>query len=159
MPKTMSFRITGLDPSNFEYLHHCTEDELRAHGARRVVADTCPGFPDRVALRDAEPGEALWLVNHVHQNAETPFKASHAVYVLTSAKERYDRVDEVPTVLRSRVISLRAFDDEGMMVNADLRDGANVEEGIHDLLADPRAAYLHLHYAKFGCYACRVDRA
>ena len=27
------------------------------------------------------------------------------------------------------------------------------------LLADPGAAYLHLHYAAPGCYAARVERA
>jgi len=26
-------------------------------------------------------------------------------------------------------------------------------------LADPRAAYLHVHFAAPGCYAARIDRA
>jgi hypothetical protein len=155
----MSFRITGLDFAEFQHLVGLTDAELRAHGARRVVADACPGYPDRIELRDARPGERLILVNHVHQPADSPYRASHAVYVLEHPGARFDRVDDVPAVLRLRTISLRAFDDAGMIVGAELCDGDVVEIGIERLLDDARVAYVHLHYAKFGCFACRADRA
>jgi len=154
----MSYRITGLDFADFQHLVGLTDDELRAHGARRVVADACPGYPDRIELRDARPGERLILVNHLHQPADSPYRASHAVYVLEQPGPRYDRVGEVPELLRHRMISLRAFDGAGMIVGAELCPGTVVEDAIDQLLADARAAYLHLHYAKFGCFACRVDR-
>jgi hypothetical protein len=46
-----------------------------------------------------------------------------------------------------------------MLVAADLVDGQALEEMIARLFADPRAAYLHVHFAKPGCYAARVARA
>ena len=46
-----------------------------------------------------------------------------------------------------------------MMVGTDLVDGRELEGAIGRLLADPRAAYLQLHYAKPGCYAARVTRS
>jgi hypothetical protein len=30
---------------------------------------------------------------------------------------------------------------------------------IEKLLANPRAAYLHVHFAAPGCYAARIERA
>lgn len=154
----MSFRITGLDTSVFQPLVGLPDDALRARNAVRVVADRSPGYPDRIELRDALPGEPLLLVNYTHQPASSPYRASHAVFVLEYPRQGYDRVDEVPDVLRSRAISLRAFDDAGMIVGAELCSGVELERSIGALFADPRAAYIHLHYAKYGCYACRVDR-
>ena len=45
------------------------------------------------------------------------------------------------------------------MVGNELIAGREVETAIEKLFADPRAAYLHLHYAAPGCYAALVDRA
>lgn len=153
----MSFRIRGLDFEPFRPLVGLTDEQLRANGARRVLADHSPGYPDRVELGDAKPGERLLLLNYVHQTADSPYRASHAVYVLENADQTYDKIDEVPEVLRSRMISLRSFDDEGMIVAAELCPGIDLEESIAKLMRKCGGTYLHLHYAKFGCFACRVD--
>ena len=155
----MSFRITGLDPAPFRHLYGLTDDELAAHGARRTIANAKPGFPDRVELRDAEPGERLLLLNYTHQPADTPYRASHAIFVREGAEQAYDAVDEVPKALRLRPISLRAFDGHGEMVDADLVDGRVLEAVIERLLDNPKVRYLQAHYAKRGCYAARIERA
>ena len=155
----MSFRITGLSPAPFRHLYGLSDADLAAHGARRYVADSKPGFPDRVEVRDAEPGEALLLVNHTHQPADTPYRSSHAIFVLEGAETPYDRTGEVPEVLRVRPISLRAFDAGHMIVDAGLADGDGVEALIRRYLARPDTAYLHAHYATRGCYAARITRA
>lgn len=153
----MAFRITGLSVEPFRALFSLSDEELAARGARRVIADE--GCPDRIELRDADPGETLLLVNYTHQPARTPYHASHAIFVSQSARQTYDRVGEVPQVLRSRLISLRAFDGDDMMVDADVVDGKEMEGAIERLFASPEVAYLQAHYAKRGCYAARVDRA
>jgi hypothetical protein len=155
----MSFRITGLSPEPFQSLFGLSDEELAAHGARRVVADAKPGFPDRVALSDAEPGERLLLVNYMHQPANNPYRASHAIFVRENAREAYDRIDDVPEALRSRLISLRAFDADDMMVDADAVDGRELDVAIERMFASPGVAYLQAHYAKRGCYAARIERA
>ena len=118
-----------------------------------------PGFPDRIELRDLEPGETALLLNFVHQPADTPYRASHAIFVREGAEERFEVVDSIPEVIRLRQISLRAFDEQGEMVDADLVDGREIEPLIDRLLAAPEIAYLHAHYAKRGCYAARIERA
>lgn len=155
----MNYRITGLSPEPFRHLYGLSDAELAAHGARRHVADSKPGFPDRVEVRDAEPSERLLLVNFAHQPADTPYRSSHAIFVLEGAEATYDRVNEVPEVLRVRQISLRAFDAGHMMVDAALVNGEALPEVIERFLADPAVGYLQAHYATRGCYAARVVRA
>jgi hypothetical protein len=154
----MSFRITGLSPEPFRPLFGLADEQLAAQGIKRYVADSKPGFPDRIELRDAEPGESLLLLNYTHQPANTPYRASHAIFVLENAKEGYDRIDTVPDALRVRTLSLRAFDEEGLIVDADLVEGRHVEGLIERFFAHPKVAYIQAHYAKYGCYAGRIDR-
>ena len=124
-----------------------------------MIADTSPGYPDRVSLRDAEVGEAVILLNHEHQPAATPFRASHAIFVIEGAVERFDRIDELPPVMVRRTMSLRAFDTDGMMTDGALASGTDLEPLIARMLSDLATAYLHAHYAARGCYAARIDRA
>jgi hypothetical protein len=155
----MSFRITGLDPAPFRPLYGLSEADLAARGVIRTVADASPGYPDRVTLTDAAPGETLLLLNYTHQSADTPYRASHAIFVLEGAKEAYDAVDRVPEPLRIRPLSLRAFDGGHLMIDADLVEGAALEGAIDRLLANHDVSYIHAHYARRGCYAARITRA
>jgi len=98
------------------------------------------------------------LLNYTHQPADNPYRASHAIFVLEGAGEAYDRVDEIPEVMRIRPISLRAFDADDLMVDGDVVEGTRIERLIERFLADSRVAYLHAHYARRGCYAARIDR-
>lgn len=154
----MSFRIIGLDPAEFSALFDLSDEELAARSVVRVVADAMPGFPCRVTLRDAEPGQTLLLLNYEHQPAPTPYRSAHAIFV-TQHAQRFEQASHVPQALRVRPLSVRAFDAHGMMLDADLVDGADLERVIERFFEDGRAEYLHVHYAKRGCYAARVERA
>lgn len=155
----MAFRITGLSPEPFRHLFGLPDDDLARLGVRRCVVDQFPGYPDRIEMRDAAPGETVLLLNHVSQPADTPYRASHAIFIREGATRAYEAVDEVPAVLRTRLLSLRAFDDEGMMRDADVVEGSGIEAVIERLFADPAVSYIHVHNAKRGCYAGRIDRA
>jgi hypothetical protein len=155
----MSFRITGLEPQPFAPLFGLSDEALATQIARRVLVERERSAPCRVTLEDAHPGEHVLLVNYEHQPAPTPFRASHAIFVREGARERFDRIDEVPSALRGRTLSLRAFDAEGMMIDASLTDGGEVEGALEGFFANPDVRYVHLHYATRGCYAARADRA
>jgi Protein of unknown function (DUF1203) len=154
----MSFRITGLPAEKFAHLFALSDAELGARGALRRVSDAKPGYPCRISLTDAEPGQEVILTHFEHQPANTPYRASHAIYV-RKGEQTYDAVDQVPEQLRLRLLSVRAFDGKGMMVDADVTDGKELERVIERLLGNGRTDYLHVHYAKHGCYAARIDRA
>ncbi len=152
----MSFRITGLPAEKFQPLFAMSDAELKRQGALRLKADG-PGYPCRVSLTDAAPGDDLILLHYEHQDADTPFRASHAIYV-RPGEQRYESVAEVPLQLRKRLLSIRAYDQNGMMLEADVADGTAVEPVIARMFGNDKVVYLHLHYARQGCYAARVDR-
>ena len=154
----MSFRVTGLPSASFQHLFGLSNNDLAALRVQRHVADTKPSFPDRIELRDALPGESVLLVNHTHQPADNAYRASHAIFVLEGAVSTYDRIDEIPQAMRLRTLSLRAFDRNDMMIDADLVDGREIEGLIGRLFSAPDVAYIQAHYARRGCYAARIDR-
>jgi hypothetical protein len=155
----MDYRITGLPASDFAHLAGMDESQLRDLGIQRMRIDAPYSAPDRISLRDAEPGETVLLLNYEHQAAASPYRSRHAIYIIEGEKRRFDAVNVVPDVMRRRLLSLRAFDNDGMMIDADVVEGAEVEPLIERLLADARTAYVHAHYARRGCFAARIERA
>jgi Protein of unknown function (DUF1203) len=153
----MAFKVSGLSPASFEHLVGQTDDALAALGAQRIIAHG-RGFPDRIEMRDAEPGEAVLLVNYIHQPADTPFRASHAVYVLENATAPAVFEDALPPALARRLLSLRAFDADHMMIDAEVVEGAEATGEIERMLANAAVAYIHAHYARQGCYAGLIER-
>jgi len=155
----MSFRITGLPAERFAHLFGLSDAELAALGAVRRIADgRIPGYPCRISLTDSREGDELLLVNYEHHGVGSPYRMRFAIFV-RNGEETFDEVDQVPEQLRLRVLAVRAFDSDAMMVGYELVDGRELEAAIERLFMDPRAAYLHIHFAAPGCYAARVDRA
>lgn len=155
----MDFQINALPLASFRPLFSLSDAELSGRNMRRVIADGRPAYPCRVSLQDAGEDERLLLLPHAHHVVDTPYRAYGPIYVREAAQQAELAVNEVPDLLRTRMLSLRAYGREGMMVSADVLPGTEVEQGIEQLLETPRTAYLHIHYAKPGCYACRVERA
>jgi hypothetical protein len=146
----MSFRITGLPAEQFAPLFAMSDDELaRQSAVRRIADDRNPGYPCRVSLTDSQPGDELILVNYEHHLVSSPYRMRFAIYV-RRGEETFDAIDEVPEQLRLRTLAVRSFDDNAMMVGWELVDGRELEGAIERLLADPAAAYLHIHYAAPG---------
>jgi len=154
-----TFRIVSLPLTEFQSFFMLNDDELAQKGARRLVVDAKPGFPCRVSLEDAELGEKIILVPFVHHDVDSPYHASGPIFVRENAKEARLAPGEVPEVVSSRTISLRAYDDAGMMLNGEVVPGSELKSRINRLFTNPKVSYLHLHNAGAGCYSCRVERA
>ncbi|WP_308915018.1 DUF1203 domain-containing protein [Jannaschia sp. LMIT008] len=155
----MTFRIEALSPEPFAHLFLCDDDTLRRHRARRMVVDANPGTPCRVSLEDAQVGETVVLVNHTHLTPGSPYHGTHAIFVREGVAQAHPAPGVVPDVIRSRLISLRAFDADGMMTSADVADGDGVAERLDATFADPSVVHVDLHNAKPGCFAARAVRA
>ena len=154
----MSFRVSGLSTAPFRHLYGLSEEKLAEHGVKRLVADES-GFPDRIEMRDGQPGETFFLLNHVCQPADSPYRATHAIFVREGAEQTYDQTDEVPEAMRKRLLSLRAYDEAGMMLDAEIIDGCDVEPVIEKLFNNEHVSYIQAHNAIRGCYSGRIDRA
>ena len=151
-----SFRIRGLPANDFSDLFQLSDAELARRNARRTVA-LGSGYPCRVSLTDATPGDTVILVNYEHHRTDLPYRSNFAVYV-REGEQRFDGVEEVPEQLRRRSLALRGYDASGMLLNADIVDGKQLEAGIAAMFADVNVAYIHAHFAKPGCYAALIER-
>ena len=65
----------------------------------------------------------------------------------------------MPPALALRTLSVRAFDACDELIDGDLVEGADLPALVNRLFANQNAAYLHAHYARYGCFAVRIDRA
>ena len=155
----MTYRISGLDPAPFAHLFGLSDEALAVHGAVRMTATGQPGFPCRVQLDDAKAGETLLLVNHVSHDGNNPYRASHAIFISENPKERASYRDEIPPALDRRILSLRGFDDRGMMVEAILAQPGEADPAVRGMLDNPAVDHIDAHTAIRGCFMARVERA
>lgn len=155
----MPFRIRGLDPAPFQSLFGLSDDDLAAQGVFRHWVDANPGFPDRITMSDLQVGDTALLLNYEHLPVISPYRSRHAIYVKEGASAAYDAMDEVPEVMSRRVISLRAIDRRGHIIDAGLAQGTEIAPLIHTFFDTPEVDYIHAHYAQRGCFAGRIDRS
>jgi hypothetical protein len=154
-----NFIISGLPMEAFVPLFKLTDEELKSHNAKRCIADSKPGFPCRVSLIDAEPGETVLLLPYMHHNIDGPYQSSGPIYVRENAKPVNLDVNELPEVVKNRLMSVRAYSKDSLMLASAVVEGPNLVAQIAEFFANDAVAYLHLHNAKPGCFSCRVDRA
>ncbi len=156
----MTYRLLGLDPSPYASLAGLDDAALLAAGARRAIADENPGYPCRDGLDEAAIGERLLLVNYVHMDvARSPYRAAGPVFVREGARTRTVLEDAWPDYLARRPLSLRAYDAEGLIVEADVVDGRAGEALAKAYLARPDVAWIDAHFARRGCWAARIERS
>ena len=107
----MSFRIKGLPAEDFQHLFALSDEELAKQNAvRRITDGRKPGYPCRVGLEDSNPGDELLLVNYEHLAVDSPYRMRFAVYV-RKGDATYDKINQVPEQLRTRMLAVRAFDN------------------------------------------------
>jgi hypothetical protein len=155
----MTYRIEGLDPSLFAPLWGQDAAALAASRACRYRVDAVPGFPCRITLDDAPMGARVLLVSHSHLDTASPYAQSGPVFVTEGETRRAVYRNEVPPALVRRLLSVRAFDARGMMVDAEVLDGGQLDSWIRTAFADPATAFLQAHNARRGCFAATIARA
>ena len=158
---TYPFRVSGISVDVIDQYRYLSDQELQKQRVVRLIADDKPGFPCRVSLADAEMGESVLLLNFEHLSGLSPYRSVGPIFVRESATETYSKTNEIPEVLRvpGRLLSVRAYDDKDMLVGADVINGGDIEQSIQRFYGDAQVAYIHVHNARPGCYACRIDRA
>lgn len=154
----MDYVVSGLALQHFQPLFGLDDGALRTHGATRMAVDAHPGFPCRVTLEDAQPGVSVLLLSWRHLDADSPYRADGPIFVRESATASARVRNAIPEQQRSRLLSVRAYDSRGWMHAADVFEGVDLDARIDGFFADPRIETLHVHNARRGCYACRIDR-
>ena len=155
MPK---FQLIGLDHTQFAPLFDHADAELRSQGIVRTRVTTRPGYPCRISLQDAAVGEAVLLLSYRHHRVDSPYRSRGPIYIRKGVSQAVLSPNEVPDCVASRLISLRAYDRQNMMVAADVCPGTGVAAQLSRLFDAPTVAYIHLHNAAQGCFSCLANR-
>jgi hypothetical protein len=153
-----SFQLVGLPAAPFTAFFSLSEAELSEMHAQRVVAASKPGYPCRVSLEDAEIGDELLLLPYTHQPAASPYRASGPIFVRKGARQAVVEPGVLPAYVTRRLMSVRAYDAQGWMIDATVCPGAETAAAIERLFEDAGVAYIHLHNANRGCFSCAVQR-
>ncbi|MEQ8743340.1 DUF1203 domain-containing protein [Parasphingorhabdus sp.] len=147
----MVYQITGISPDQLENI-------TNAPGTVRVTASNKPGFPCRVSLEDAEPGEELLLFNYLSHDVESPYRNSYAIYARIEAKAAARYTDAIPPIFVGRPSGMRAFGKDAMLKTARLSMPGDADATIRQLFELDEVAYIDVHNAAHGCFAARVER-
>jgi Protein of unknown function (DUF1203) len=155
----MSFRIFGLQSEQYEHLVGKNDAVLAQYGAERHNVTQPNSAPCRVILDDAKVGETVILVSHPHQEASTPYRQNGPIFVSESAQAHWDKIDEVPPALARRTLSVRGYDVQGNIIEADVVEGALLPDLLTEFFEKPLVAEVHIHFARRGCFAAKAVRA
>lgn len=155
----MTYVIQALAADQFAHLFSMSTAELASHQALRCEVTDKPGFPCRVSLADANIGEEVILLHYTHQPEDTPYHASHAIYVRDGVQTAQPDPGTIPDMLKKRLVSVRGFTSTHMMKAADVVDGADLDSTLNTIFDDPDITYIHVHNAKTGCYLAKAERA
>ena len=155
----MSFQIHALSPESFAKYFDYSAEQLAASGAQLHTVTEYPGTPCRVSLADAHVGETVVLLNYEHQPQNTPYRATHAIFIRKGVQQAMPVIGTVPDVLASRLLSIRGFDATHNMRVADVVDGTALGAALDEMFADSKIDYIHVHNAKQGCFAACVTRS
>lgn len=134
--------------------------EIDTSAAVRVPVDAPNSAPCRRCLTDIEVGDTALLVSYdpFDPGVDTPYRTASPVFVHERRCTPYAGGD-VPEQQRRRLLSVRSFDPAGIMLDAEVVEGSRLETTLDRQFANERAAFVHVHNAKPGCFAVRVDRA
>ncbi len=135
-------------------------DRLRASGGEVYIADSEPGYPCRQCLRDAEIGDELILVSYDPFTAESPYRSASPIFLHRFAcpSVRESNEQSLPLQLTRRQLSVRSFNKEEMMIDAEVIDGSHLADTLGKFFGDDEAELVRIHNAGRGCWATDVGR-
>jgi hypothetical protein len=154
-----NFQIKSLKAAEFSNLFELDQSGLQRIGALKMTVDKKPGFPCRVSLEDAEIGEEVMLLPYQHHKTQTPYQSTGPVFVRKNAETARLKINEIPQMLQHRLLSLRAYDRNGMMKESSVAEGHTLKDALEKIFTNQDISYIHIHNAKAGCYNCEVVKS
>ena len=153
-----NFQIKSLQDTEFSNLFKLDDRELEKIGAIKMTVDKKPGFPCRVSLQDAEIGEEVILLPYQHHQTNSPYQSAGPIFIRKNAITAKLDINEIPKMLDHRLLSIRAYDKNGMMKEAFVSEGKSLNDVLIKTFTNVEINYVHIHNAKQGCYNCKVER-
>lgn len=153
-----NFQINPISGAEFQLFFNLSEKELAKSGIVKMIVDEYPGFPCRVTLEDAKIGEEVILFPFEHHSTDSPYQASGPIFIRKNVVPVELAVNEIPPILKHRFLSLRGYDQTGIMKAAVTTWGKDLANEIGKIFDDNRIEYIHVHNANPGCFNCEIRR-
>ena len=150
-----ALRFTALDPDLLE------QARAAAGADGRAVAQAADGelYPVRCCLRRVRGDEGVVLLSARPRTADSPYAAAGPVYLHADRCDGFHDHGSLPPMLHGSTLSLRGYDAGHMITGTAVVTSDHLEAAALELLQAPGVAYVFVHYAGPGCYACRVELA
>ncbi len=152
-----NFKISAIE-NQFNHLFNLNEEELTSKKMIKMIVDEKPGYPCRASLEDAEIGEEVILLPFEHHKTTSPYHSSGPIFIRKNAKTRDLSINEVPKMLLHRLLSLRMYNKNGMMLDAKTIEGERLKNEINEIFKNNSVSYIQIHNSSPGCYNCQVNR-
>ncbi|KAA8649442.1 hypothetical protein EYZ11_008125 [Aspergillus tanneri] len=121
------------------------------------TVDAANGFPCRRCLRDGKIGEEILLVSYDPFLGVSPYTGPGPIYVHRDC-ERYECNGTVADQQRRRLLAVRGYSKDHMLMDFVVTQGSELAEKAEGLFQNKDVGYLHAYYAGPGCFAVRIDR-
>src|SRR4030095_15735861 len=144
-----------------EVARQIREDRIDAFGHRLTVsvASENDTGPCRSCLPVVVTGDGRLLFSDAPNPHDHPYNEIGPIYIHAAECQPYINNEVFPPELRTRrPLTLRCYDDDGMMVDGELVGDRPVEEVIDMLFERPEVKYLHARTASVGCFIARIER-
>ena len=112
--------------------------------------------PCRVCLRIAKSPERYILLSYQPLPDTSPYAEVGPIFVHADRCEPYGDVRAFPPDFAQRRLVLRAYGHEGQIVEALVADAGTAQERAAALLADTRAAEVHVRHESYTCFDFKI---
>ena len=131
-----------------------------------VVASIAPeaGYgPCRSCLKQFEAGDRRLLFSYSPNPVDHAFNETGPIFIHADYCEPYESAEVFPPEIENGRIkfplAFRAYDENGVMLDAVLPNGESPDETIRSIFENERVAFAHVRNQRFGCFVAHVDRA
>lgn len=125
---------------------------------RRIVTSGT-GAPCRHCLQNGTAGETILLGSYNLPGPQGIYWTPSPIFLHERPCTRFDADNQVPDIVRTSLVSVRAYDQNQMCLYdlGQVAPGPEADAPLAHAIADPRTDFVNIHTARPGCLLCRVE--
>jgi hypothetical protein len=114
--------------------------------------------PCRVCLRTSKEPEELILLSYQPLVDTNPYAEVGPIFIHAHGCEPYSEVETFPEDFSGRRLILRAYSNDGRILDAIVAEPGTAPEGAAALFANPAVAEIHVRHESYTCFDFKIVR-